>query len=148
MRLRLARRQPFAAIGHLGAQESIDHRFGFVEPRGEHHAALNDGDAGFFSHLCPDIPRLPRHGPAIAGLLARDGDETEIAHRSAIGLRIAVDDNDTLAALGRRMRVRQADDTGTGNGEIIDGHARSPACHSGPRPGWLAAKERNSIKGL
>jgi hypothetical protein len=110
MRLCLFRREFYAAFCHLGAQESIDHRFGFAKPGGEHHAALDDRDTGLIDGLRPDIARPPRHRPAIAGALAGDGDgdEAKIADRGAIGLRIAVDDDNSLAAFRRRIGMGEA----------------------------------------
>jgi hypothetical protein len=43
----------------------------------------------------------------------------EIANRGSVRLRVAVDDDDALAAPGRSQGVRQADDAGADHGNII-----------------------------
>ncbi len=47
--------------------------------------ALDDVDTGLRRDLGPHVARAHRAPPAIARLLAGDGDEAEIAHRGAVG---------------------------------------------------------------
>ena len=69
-----------------------------LRPARDHgQAAMLDPDAGRRRHLDPDVARAHGAPPALAALLAGDGDEAEIADRGAVGLRVAVDHHDALS---------------------------------------------------
>jgi hypothetical protein len=74
--------------------------------------------AGLVGYLRPDVACAPSAAPHLTPGLAGDGDEAEVADRRAVGLGVAVDHHDALAASGRREGAGQADDTGADDGEI------------------------------
>lgn len=80
---------------------------------------MDDVDPGLVGDLLPDVAGAHRALPALAGLLAGYGHEAEVADRGAVGLGIAVDDDDALAAPRRRQRVGEADDAGADDGQIV-----------------------------
>ena len=73
---------------------------------------------GLRGDLGPDRARPPGHVPAVAGFLAGDGDEAEIADRRAIRLRVPVDDDDLLASPRGRESMGKAEDAGTDDGQV------------------------------
>ena len=69
--------------------------------------------------LEPDLDRSLGAPPAVARLLAGDGDEAEIPDRSAIGLRVPVDHDDPLSPPGGGERMGEAADASADDGEIV-----------------------------
>ena len=57
-------------------------------------------------------------------LLTGDDDETEIADRGAVGLRVAVDDDDAQAPPRCGKGMGEADDAGPDDGEVAGHHDR------------------------
>ena len=100
------------------ASEGLEHGHGLRPARGDQQAAVHDRDAGLRRDLGPDVARALARAPALAALLAGDGDEAEIADRGAVRLRVAVDHHHALAAParppahapGRRCRRRRRRD--------------------------------------
>ncbi len=72
----------------------------------------------------PDVPRPHGPPPACARLLARDRDEAEVADRGAVGLGVAVDHDDALAAPRRRQGMGEAADAGPDDSEIVGRRSR------------------------
>ena len=62
------------------------------------------------------MPTLPN---GAGGYQFGDGNETEVAHGSAIGAHIAVDHDHFQSSAGGEGGMGKADDTGPNNGEII-----------------------------
>ena len=56
--------------------------------------------------------------PAIAALLTGHGYEAEIAHRGAVGLRVAIDDDHALAATRGRQGMRQPANAGADDRDV------------------------------
>ena len=83
---------------HIGRHELFEHGARFRAACDDKRAALQDGDAGGFRHLQPDVARAHGALPAFAGLLPGYGDEAEIADRGAVGMRVAVGDDHALAS--------------------------------------------------
>jgi hypothetical protein len=52
-------------------------------------------------------------------LLAGDGDKAEVSNRSAVGLRVPVDDNDALSTPRGGERMGQAANARADDGEIV-----------------------------
>ena len=88
---------PAAAIRHIGFEKGFADQPCLGPLRDHDKAALLDGDAGRAGDLGPHIARAARAAPDLALFLACHRDETEIAHRGAIGLRVAIDHCDLLA---------------------------------------------------
>ncbi len=78
--------------------------------------------------------------PARARLLARDGDEAEIADRGTVGLGVAVDHDDALAAPRRRQGMGEAADAGADDREVV-----GPRRHARSSVNW-PSRERNRVK--
>ena len=105
-------------LAHFGLQKRLDHRARFRAARDNDHAALDDFDAGGPGHLQPDVTGSHRPAPHLAAFLAADRDEAEIAHRSAIGLRVAIDDDDAKTTTDGGERMGKTDNAGADNGEV------------------------------
>ncbi len=115
---KLRRAKPFAAFAHFGPQERLGDHDRFRVAQGDDQAALFHRDPGLGRDSGPDVARSPGQGPALAALLARNGDEAEIADRRAVGAGIAVDDHDALARLGRGEGVGEADNSRADDGQV------------------------------
>ncbi len=125
--------QPLTALAHLGREERIDDRFRFRITRRQKHPALENLDPGLGRNLGPNLARLARHVPAVTRPLTGYRDETEVADRGPVCLRVPIDNHDFLAPARRRERVRETDDTGADDGQVIHGE---PA--AGGRKGAIA----------
>ncbi len=101
-----------------------------------------DRDTGAGRDLFPDIAGPHRAPPAIARLLAGDGDESEVAHRRANRLGLAIHDGDGQAPAAGGERMGEAHDTGAHDDEIIlRSHAvPQPRAEIGAVPGILPAE--------
>ena len=110
--------EPGAALGHFGIEEFLEDGARFASLGDHRHAALLDRDAGGPGDVEPDVARAPGPAPDLALRLTRHRHEAEIAHRRAIGLGVAVDDQHAQAAPRRRERMRQPDDPGADNRNI------------------------------
>jgi hypothetical protein len=100
-------------------QESFDHRARLGAPRNRKQPALNDRDLCSLRDFEPDPDRSLCTPPSRPRLLAGDRNEAEVPDRSAIGLRVPVDHNDTLSTPSGRERVRQPANTCADHREII-----------------------------
>ena len=78
-----------------------------------------DEDAGLFGELMPDLARAPRLRPDRIVVLARDGDEAEIANRRTQSSRAALDHDDGKAPAYRGERAGKANDACADDGQII-----------------------------
>ena len=94
--------------------------------RGDDEAALEDGDTGRRRDVLPDVAGPSGLLPAVTGLLPGHRDEAEIAHRGSVGLRVAVEDDNPLAAPGRRHGMGEADDPCADDRDVKDVPGHDP----------------------
>ncbi len=113
----LGRVQPFAAFAHLSGQQRLCDRDRLGAAHREDQALLFDLDPGLGRDRSPDIACSLGQTPAVAALLAGDGDEAEVADRGAIGAGVAVEHHHPLARHGRRQSMGQADDPRADDGD-------------------------------
>ena len=114
-------REQLAVLAHLGAPESLEHCDRFGSGHRHTETLMDHLDAGLGGDLRPDIAAAHRATPAVAGLLAGDGNEAEVAHRGAVGLGVAIDHHDFQSASGGGQRMRQADNAGADHRKIKTG---------------------------
>ncbi len=136
--LDIVRLDQAALRAHVGFEKRLENGASLRPPGDHQKPALHDGDSGRRRQLRPDIARASCAAPAFAGLLAGDGDEAEIPDRGAVGLPVAIDDDDPLSPPGGRQSVRQSANAGADNREIEGtkgrGH-RLPSRPGSPQPG-------------
>jgi hypothetical protein len=111
-----------AALTHLGAGEFLQHGQGFRPSGGEGEAALMHRDADQRRDLGPDVTGTAGAAPAIPGFLAGHGDEAEIADGGADGAGLALDHHGAEAGAVGSQRMRQADDAGADDGDVVARH--------------------------
>ncbi len=136
----LGRLEDSAVPAHVGLAELLEYGARFRPSRHGQEPVLQDRDAGLGRDLGPDVPRPHGPSPALTRLLARDRDEAEVADRRTVGLGVAVDHDDALAAPCRRQGVGQAADAGPDDREV-----EGPRRHARSSVNW-PSRERNRVK--
>ena len=118
-----------APDAHVGLEESLQYGSRLGASRDRQKAALHHGDACRGAHLEPHVARPHGTLPAGARLLARHGDEAEIAHRCAVRLCIAVDHDHPFPEPGRSQRMGEAADARAHHREVVVGRGRGGVRH-------------------
>lgn len=123
---------------HLGGKEGLEHGHRLGTAGGDEEARMLDGDARLRRHLLPDVAGPHRPPPAVARLLAGDGDEAEVADRGSDRLGLAVDHHDAEPAPEAGEGVGEADDAGPDNCQIVVAHR--------VRQAWVLESARESSR--
>ncbi len=95
------RRHQMATLAHFGLEKGLDHGQRSRGARRQHQAPLLNWYAGRRRQFGPNIAGPARQAPAVAALLPRDGYESKIADRGAVGARVPLDQRRPLADAGR-----------------------------------------------
>ncbi len=130
-RPRHRRLEQFAGLAHFGFAERFEHVCRLATAGGDHQPAVDDLDAGRAGDLGPYVARAHGPVPAFPTLLPGHRDEAEIAHGGAVGLSVAIDDHDLLAAPRRRKRMGEPANAGANYGQIETAHLGHARCLMG-----------------
>ena len=120
-------RQELAALTHLGAEKSFDHGERFRTACDDDRSPVDDFDPRRPGDFLPDVARAHCTPPMLAALLPGHGDESKIADRSAVRLRIAIDDHGPQAEPRRRQGMRQPENAAADNCQIVHQRLASKA---------------------
>jgi hypothetical protein len=115
---RLGGTEQAAAGGHLGRHKCLEYVHRLRAPGGHPQTRVNDRNARRLGDFAPHVAAAPSARPHQSAFLSAHGDETEIAHRSAVRLRIPVYDDDPQAAAGSGQSGGKSQDARAYNGQI------------------------------
>ncbi len=112
-------RQQLAAFGHFRRHELLEHAQRLRPLGREPQPLVDDVDAGLRGDVLPYLARTPSPPPCVARTLAGDGDEAEVADGGSDTGGILVDHAHRQAAAGGGVGMRQADDAGADDDQVV-----------------------------